>query len=376
MAKKRLSNAEIEAQQNLARIELYTNAVNLIYDDFIEDLAKMASALPGGISKVKVFTFDDFPSIKTRLNNLIRETSLKAISAINIGKEDAILRANAKNDALVNKFVEITKSNVPRSKLPKFKAKIATYNDRNLTAAITRETKSALSKNVYKITKQFTRIAELGIDRGIAQGKPARTLASEIKKAVKEPEFTFRRVRNDKGNLEWSKAAKRYQAENPPGTGKYLSPQKNYERLTRTEINMSYRTADHNRTAVMDFVVGRRVNLSTNANHCPFCIEMAGVYPVNFLFRLWHPNCRCYVTTILKTAEEMQRDSILIIQGKEPLALSVNRVKSPNPNLTKWIKKNQAKLKGARDRGTAPYWLLDNYQGIKRVPGKVVGGLS
>lgn len=368
MAKKKLTPEEIQAQQNLLRIEESVRTLNVIYDDLIEELAKLAATIPGGISKIKVFNFADYPAITERLNKVMKDTTLRAVNAIDAGIQDAVLRANLKNDALVDSVFKATK--IPKNKLAK-------YYDRNLTAASTRATKSQLSHRVYKITKQFKRVAEMGIDIGIAAGKPARALASEIRKAVKDPEFAYRRVRNAKGNLEWSKAAKKYAKENPgaQGVGKYLNPQKNFERLTRTEINMGYRTADHNRTDTMDFVVGRRVNLSTNPNHCPFCELAAGLYPKSFIFRGWHPQCRCYVTTVLKTREELERDNIRIIQGKEPLSASVNTVKDIPPKFKKYLKENQARFNLAGERGTAPYWLQDNFKDGKRVPGKVVGGV-
>lgn len=379
MAKKKLTAAELQAQENLKAIEAYIKTVDLIYDGFIEELARMAGPLANGISKVKVFSFDDFPGLKSKLNKLVNDTTLKAVNAIDAGKEAAILRSNIKNDSLVDKFFNIASKNLSPEKAQQFKAKLKSgkYYDRNLTAAATRETKSELSKRVYKITRQFTRLSEVGIDIGIAQGKPARMLASEIRKAVKDPKFAYRRVRNSKGNLEWSKAAKKYAAENPPGVGVYLNPQKNFERLTRTEINMAYRTADHLRNEAMDFVVGIRINLSTNPNHCPFCIRMAGDYPKSFIFRGWHPQCRCYRTTILKTAEELQADSIRIIQGKEPLNTSINQVKKPNPELISWVKENKKNIAGMRERGTVPYWMQDNFNNKNKVvPGQIKGGVK
>lgn len=378
MAKKKTLSAEekakIEAQNNIVRIEKYTATVNAIYDDFAEELGKLASTIKN-IDLKKVFSFADYPATKSKVEALINKTNLSVVNTIGEGKEDAILRANIKNDALIDAVAKST--SIPEKQLAK-------YYERNLTAALTRRTKSQLSQKVYKITKQFTRVAELGIDVGIAKGVPARALASEIKKAVKTPEFTFRRVRNEKGNLEWSKAAKKYAKENPDaaGVGKYLNPQKNFERLTRTEINMSYRTADFERQQDLDFVVGIKINLSTNPNHCPLCIQLAGLYPKTFLFRGWHPQCRCYSTTVLKTPEEISADSIRIFQGKEPLKLSVNTVKKPHEGFRSLIKEKGADFEAARKRNTMPYWVHDNFKAgesinIKNlVPGRVVGGVQ
>lgn len=370
ITKKQQAAAANEA--NLKRIEEYVKMGNQVYTDFLDELAKMAASIPGGISAITVFNFDNFPALTKRISDLISQTTTKVVNIIDAGIDDAALRANGASDALVDEVFNAT--NIPKTKLAK-------YYNRNLEAAATRKTKSQLSKKVYKITKQFKQIAEAGIDNGIASGKNARDLATEIKKAVKEPEFAYRRVRNKKGNLEWSKNAKKYAKENPPGTGKYLNPQKNYERLTRTEVNMSYRTTDHNRVQDMDFVVGIRINLSTNPNHCPFCIKMAGDYPKNFLWRSWHPQCRCYKTTILKTRDELDRDNELIFEGKQPLETSVNTVKAPPEAFSSWVVDNEGKLKEMAKRDTLPYFIQDNYKKGDytpkgRVPGTIVGGVE
>lgn len=366
MAKSKKKLASQVEKQHLLRIEYYVALVNEIYDSYLNDLAKIASGIPN-IKEKTVFSFDDYPTVREKINNLVQSTTTKAVNILALGIDDAVLRANIKSDTLVDAVFKATK--IPKTKLAK-------YYDHNLKAALTRKNKSKLSDRVYKITKQFQRVAEIGIDNGIAEGKSARNLATEIKKAVKEPEFNFRRVRNKKGNLQWSKAAKKYAKENPPGNGVYLNPQKNYERLTRTEINMAYRTAEHERTQKFDFVVGIRINLSTNPNHCPFCIAVAGVYPANFLFRGWHPQCRCYKTSIIKTAAEMERDNIRILQGKEPLKASENTVKKPNSGFSSWLKENASRVDKMKQNGTLPYWYKDNFnEKGKLVPGKIVGGL-
>ena len=47
------------------------------------------------------------------------------------------------------------------------------------------------------------------------------------------------------------------------GTGTYRSARKNANRLTRTEINMAYHRANHERWMQEPFVIGQRIDLST-----------------------------------------------------------------------------------------------------------------
>lgn len=359
----------IEAR-NLQRIEYYISLSNQIYDDLIIELAKIAISYPGGLKAFSGFSFDKIPGIKAKVNKLLNDTTIRAVNSLTGGIDDAFLRANAKNDALVDAVFQGTGIS---------KKKLARYYNRNLEGAVTRATKSELSENVYNITKQFKIITEGAIDSGIASGKTAVQLAADIRKAVKDPTPLFRRVKvvdsKGKSTLKLSKSAIKYREENPAVPGKYYSPVKNYQRLTRTEINMAYRTADHNRVQSMDFVVGIRINLSNNPNHCPFCIAMAGDYPKTFLFRGWHPQCRCYKTTILKTRQELDRDNKLILQDKKPSIKSVNTVKQPPSKFTDYLESDA--VKRMKERDSLPYWYQDNINDKgKVVAGKVIGGVA
>ena len=96
-------------------------------------------------------------------------------------------------------------------------------------------------------------------------------------------------------------------------------------RLARTETNIAYRTADYDRQQDLDFVVGIEVHLSGNhtckgvkGEFHDICDELQGRYPKDFKFTGWHPNCRCYTTTILKTPEEFKADEERIMKGEEP----------------------------------------------------------
>lgn len=75
-----------------------------------------------------------------------------------------------------------------------------------------------------------------------------------------------------------------------------------------------------------------RIHLSGNhtLNDKPFhdiCDELAGKYPKDFKFTGWHPQCRCFVTTILKTKEERDEDVKKILRGEPVNGESVNKVK-------------------------------------------------
>ncbi len=153
----------------------------------------------------------------------------------------------------------------------------------------------------------------------------------------------------------------------------------NARRLAATETNIAYRTADHERMKNLDFVVGIEIHLSHN-HTCkgrdgkphPFtdiCNELEGKYPKDFKFTGWHPHCRCYVTSILKTDEEIAEDTKKILRGEPVDGESENTVENVPEGYKKWVEKNEERIEEARKKGTLPYFVRDNgeYVGRKAV---------
>ena len=119
----------------------------------------------------------------------------------------------------------------------------------------------------------------------------------------------------------------------------------------------------------MDFVVGIEIHLSNN-HTCkgrdgkphPFhdiCDELAGRYPKDFKFTGWHPHCRCFATSILKTDEEIARDTQRILNGEPVDGESVNRVDDVPDAFKQWLGDNQER---ASTSYSVPYFLKDNMQ--------------
>lgn len=163
-------------------------------------------------------------------------------------------------------------------------------------------------------------------------------------------------MRDEHGQLQLSQAA----ADFRPGRGVYRSSYKNALRLTATETNMAYRTADYERWQQMDFVVGQKVCCSNNHPIPDICDTLAGKYPKDFKFVGWHPNCRCYVIPILKTVEEMAEDNDRILCGEEPESASENAVETVPENFIEWERDNADRIEAAKRRGSLPYFLKDN----------------
>lgn len=222
-------------------------------------------------------------------------------------------------------------------------------------AFISRQTERLkLSERVWRYANDFKSEIELGIDIGIRDGRDARGMARDLKQYLQHPDKLFRRVRDEHGNLQLSKAAAAFH----PGRGVYRSSYKNALRLAATETNMAYRTADQERWKDFDFVVGQRVCLSpTNHPVTDICDELKGEYPKDFKFVGWHPHCRCYVESILKSDKELKEDTRRIIRGEQPTDDSANAVRDTPPNFDAWVKDNQWRIEHAK---TPPYFIRDN----------------
>lgn len=163
------------------------------------------------------------------------------------------------------------------------------------------------------------------------------------------PALLFRRVRDEHGQLHLSQRAAAYH----PGRGVYRSSFKNALRLSTTETNIAYRTADYLRIQQLDFVRGIRVHLSNNhtLNGVPFhciCDDFAGDYPKDFKFTGWHPFCRCYTTTILA--------------GDPDDPSATPPVTDVPQGMKDWVAANPDRIDRAFASGKPPYWLRDNTQ--------------
>lgn len=311
------------------------------------------------------FSFSRYPGIKRRVDEIFDNLHKALTTTILVGNEREWMLSAKKNDALVDSLlgdVASKKAIVERWKNPNLKA-LAAFNDRKVRGM-------GLSQRVWNLTDQFKGELELALEVGLGEGKSAAELSRDVRQYLNEPHKLFRRIRNEKGQLRLSKAAAAYH----PGQGVYRSSYKNALRLTATENNMAYRTADHERWKDLDFVVGIEIRLSGNHTclgsdgkphrFTDICDELAGRYPKSFKFTGWHPNCRCYAISILKTEEERDEDARRILRGEEPSTESVNTVKEMPENFNEWVRNNADRIENAANE---PYFIRDNRAAVDAI---------
>lgn len=208
-----------------------------------------------------------------------------------------------------------------------------------------------LSQRVWNYSNQFRYEIENNLAIGINEGKSAAEIARDQKKYLVEPDRLFRRIRDFEGKLVLSAAAKAYH----PGRGVYRSSYKNALRLTRTETNIAYRTADHDRYSRSQVILGFEVKLSASHPRFDMCDHLAGQYPKDFKFVGWHAQCLCFTVPVLPSMEEYDKFEDAILSGGS--YSMKGQIKNVPSNLTKYVSDNKAMLKRLK---SLPYWMKDN----------------
>ena len=199
-------------------------------------------------------------------------------------------------------------------------------------------------------------------------------MSRDVRRYLRNPDKLFRRVRDKHGNLRLSKAAKAYH----PGRGVYRSSYRNALRLTATENNMAYRTADHLRWQQQPFVVGIEIKLSNNhtckgviGRFVDICDDLAGIYPKDFKFVGWHPHCRCYCVPKQASKEEFMEYQQRLLNGEDVSNYHFKgEVKDLPRNFKDWYTDNTDRIARAKSQ---PYFLRDNAKLIEKNSSKYAG---
>lgn len=341
-------------QRNLRR---YQKQIDAIYAAAAQEAAAIGG-LVQNLDPDKIFSFADYPITHDRVRKLLAKLASEMEMCIVNGVRSEWTLANNKNNALCDRVFGANKLSLPYEAQRRYYA----TNDTALEAFLGRQTDGLnLSDRVWRYTDAFKQEIELGLDLGIRSGQDARSMAKDLKTFLRFPDKLFRRVRDEYGELQLSKAAAAFH----PGRGVYRSSYKNALRLAATETNIAYRTADHERWGQLDFVVGQEVRCSDTNHTVPdICDELAGKYPKDFKFVGWHPFCRCYVIPVLKTEQEVDADCQRILRGEEPLPSgdSENAVENVPEGFDKWVAENAERTARAR---RLPYFIADNPQYVQ-----------
>ncbi len=336
--------------EHYKRIEQYTQRVHQLYVSAIREAAQLGVTID--IAE-KPFAFSDYPKTQTRAKKLFNSLGEGIFATIQTGVVAEWEMSQQKNDAIVTSVAKTSKLS---------SSQIARFQKRNLEALKSFQKRKVgglgLSDRVWKYVGQFQQEIEMGIDIGLGEGRSSQQLSQDLRGYLQKPEKLFRRVRDKHGNLQLSKNARAYH----PGQGVYRSSYKNAMRLARTEINMSYRSSDYERWQNMDFIIGVEIKLSNNhtLNGHPFsdiCDVLKGIYPKDYVFTGWHPQCKCHAIPVFESQEEFEAGTNKILNGGTPG--TGNQVTEMPANFKRWYRENKEKISRAQKRGTLPYFLRE-----------------
>lgn len=345
----KLTNKQQKALQKL--IKQGEKELALIYEQSILEISLHAAGVK---LKNKPFSLKLYPLLEGKITATMDKMRLRIYKQTIKSVKAAWSLSNAGNDQIVDKRLS--------GKVPKQKARHILY-DPNLgamNAFIDRKEKGMnLSQRVWNLTEPFKHEMEQALGIGLSKGQSAARLATQMKQYLNEPDRLFRRVRSEEGKLVLSKAARAYN----PGKGIYRSSYKNALRLTATETNMAYRTADFERWNKLPFVIGIRIKLSDNHPKYDICDPLAGLYPKDFKFVGWHPNCRCHAIPEMVNDEQYDKMEDQLLAGETITLPQKLLVTQPPKSFDQYLNKNIKRIESWKSK---PYWVKDNKKYVKK----------
>ena len=362
-----------------ALCERNAKEVSQLYDDAIMEIAQAMKGLE--IDESQPFNFDDY-GLQDKVDEIMDRLEASITNKVRDGVVAAYGMSYANCEALIKYAVgEHVTDKIMKRFLPKLRAEQAA---------------NVFMKNVPTPSGKLWNGETLAlmtsaVEDAIKQGMSASKMATQIKKYLLDPDDWHRRFRykvgeDEEGNpvygrkwkkREWDETTKRYYwVDHKPGephpghvggSGAYRSSYKNALRYARTTTNIAYRTADYDQYQELPFVIGIEIKLSNNHPVPDICDDLAGVYPKDFKWTGWHPNCRCYQVPVLAKMKDVAKMVDAILDDEDPEGVECEGTVTELPdNFTAWAVKNKDRMEEAAGHGTLPYFIQDNEQLVSR----------
>lgn len=243
-------------------------------------------------------------ALERQIDKLLQDLHDNLLINIKNNTTGAWEASNLKNDDLLKAFIKdlALPEIIGKSQYEKLEKGMFARNMEALRAFQQRTIDQlTLSDRIWKSVEGAKENLEYYLASGIATGRPAASIASDIRQLLENPDKRFRRIKNDEGKLILSKPMQDYH----PGQGQYRSSYMNALRIAATETNQAYHTADHERWKNQGFVLGIEVHRSkSNKGACKICDPMVGRYPKDFKFTGNHPWCICFAVPIMLEGED------------------------------------------------------------------------
>lgn len=373
MAKK---NPESETAKRIKRTEAYAEKVRMMFAQTVNDILALNKSIPK-LEEGVMFSFDDMSmKMQKEVEEALKRLHASVLLAIEQGISLEWEQANAECDELVSSIYGEKALSDP---------KLGAAMQRNASAmrAFIERTESGmnLSDRVWLPVRQLREEMEVAMTVAIGSGKSAASISRTVRECLNDPDLMFRRFRykdeNGKWRRKWKKRIKDeetgkykwidYDRDSyKTGAGVYKSSAKNAMRVARTETNIAYRRADHERWVQMDFVLGQEIQLSKSHPVYDICDVLKGVYPKDFVFDGWHPQCFCFATPVLVDEDEMVKMNEAFVNGEEYTPQG-KQVKDYPDNFKDWVKDNADKIAASKQRGKMPYFVQNNQMAIDNI---------
>lgn len=281
-------------QQHLQKMLQQQGSIKYIFDDFVRKAGPLLARWSDH-SKASVWVGNQ--SIENSIERLLVDLHSGLLANITDNMIQSWNRGNKKTDDLVSGFIkDLSISDTLRDKM-------FSRNAEALNAMLNKKDEYGLtvSDRVWNLANGAKDNLEYYLASGLSASRPSALISQDVRQLLNDPDKRFHRVRDKNGNLVPSQPMKNYH----PGQGVYRSSYKNALRLSSTQTNKAFRSADYERWKNMDFVLGIEVKRSpSHRGPCPICDALAGRYSKEYKFTGHHPFCICIATPIMMDHEE------------------------------------------------------------------------
>lgn len=308
------------------RLVKYMSQVQSIYDRIANQIAIAVDSTnyDGSVE----FLFKDYPELNQTVKNLMSDYAGQMNNLIYSGTSNEWKESNIMQDLLARKVLRAYDFEKGGDKYQRYYQP----NTDALKAFQQRVDRGMnLSQKLWVQSQALKKEMEQTISTAIERGQSAVVLSKRISKYLSD----FPSMKADYAE-KYGKAVSCHDCQ-------YASI-----RLARTEINMAYRKAEQTRWKQFDFILGYEIKLSKRHPAPDICDDLLGIYPKDFVFLGWHPNCMCYVVPIVMSDEEYY--------GSPSIQKSAMISRTPK-NFNDWVRNNRSRIGQAE---TLPYFLKDN----------------
>lgn len=308
------------------RLIKYMSQVQSIYDRIAKEMAIAveSTSYDGSFE----FQFRDYPELNQIVNKLMSGYVSQMNGLIYSGTSNEWKESNIMQDLLARKVLRAYDFEKGGDKYNRY----FQPNTEALKAFQQRVDRGMnLSQKMWVQSQELKKEMEQTISTAIERGQSAVVLSKRISKYLSD----FPSMKAD--------YAERYGKAVSCHDCQYASI-----RLARTEINMAYRKAEQTRWQQFDFILGYEVKLSKRHPAPDICDDLLGIYPKDFVFLGWHPNCMCYVVPIVMSDDEYY--------GSPSTRKAAMITRTPK-NFNEWVRNNRSRIGQAEK---LPYFLKDN----------------